>query len=402
MTYTMPPDIANIVNRVGQLTYAPLLLPNTQRRLAGRVALVPEIDLSRYRCQAVIDFIELRFTINRRSQFQHVKRIVDGVLGRSCFVIELDGDGGSASTFMVRVTDAQVAELVDLEQAIDRKFGIVGGATIDALEISVDFYARNADIGERLKMLKVVTSCFVPSRNILDNPLDRPRFINNGTTPQFLVYGGRDMDEGLVRQFRIDAQHDLAPPADATLYVGAKGSESAWRIMHKTLDRQNTFVGTRTDLAEADRRIRIEVTLRGGELQALGLAAIDDLRRFRFARLQAAYFNFMLPTFRGSASTLHERCEAWRDTMRAEKFMKTGILGLMAMDEALADQYADIRKASMGDMRRRGLAVPRKKRVAGGRARTMVAHKSMNRLVSHALENLGRRVAVSFSHRDMG
>ena len=118
MTYAMPPEIANTANRVVKLTYTPLLLPNTQRRLAGRVALVPEIDLSRYRCQAVIDFIELRFVINRRSQFQHVKRIVDGVLGRSCFVVELDGDGGSASTFMVRVTDAKAAELVDLELAI--------------------------------------------------------------------------------------------------------------------------------------------------------------------------------------------------------------------------------------------------------------------------------------------
>lgn len=50
-------------------------LPNIQRRLAGRSALRPVIDLDRYRFRAVIDWIRFRVHFDRRTQAQHVQAV---------------------------------------------------------------------------------------------------------------------------------------------------------------------------------------------------------------------------------------------------------------------------------------------------------------------------------------
>ena len=80
------------------------------------------------------------------------------------------------------------------------------------------------------------------------------------------------------------------------MYLGAKDDDVMIRLMDKIIDGQR-LDGAFIALAEDDKRVRIEVAVRGGELITLGLVGVETLRRFKFKTLQKRYFQFKLPTF---------------------------------------------------------------------------------------------------------
>src|SRR5690606_15566861 len=125
-----------------------------------------------------------------------------------------------------------------------------------------------------------------------------------------------------------------------------KGSASTWRIMTKIIDRQNRHTGTRVELPESERRVRIEVTLNRAELEAINLLALEDLSSFRFQTLQGRYFQFWLPTFNNAPEPDDPKASITRaiEEGRVKKFLQTGVLGLRAMDEARDRIAADRRK----------------------------------------------------------
>ncbi len=384
---------------IGHLAYRRRPLLMKQSRLIGRHVLVPEINLAAYKTWAVIDFIDLRLLLGRKSQFHHIKAIVDGIVGRSCYVFPHDGgNGGETCKFDVRVQDPEVEGLFGLAQAINERYRLELDPAIATLEVSIDFYPRHPDKVARARMLKTLMNSFMPTRDVFSDPLERPRF-TFGRRPEetkFPMFCKGDLTERGLRHFEMSTEEDLAPYMDASFYVGARNSDSAWRIYDKILDRQNPDTGERHELPEDDRRARIEVTLQRPELAAIGLTCLHELKQFSFTSLQGRYFNFMQPTLHEEGPGVKGAMQKWQDGRRVEKFAKTGVIGLRHMDEAQEDHRTQLRHREMENMHQVGLRLPSKNRTGHGVGGTMVSYDEMNRVVSKALEHLDRRVATAF------
>ncbi|MFD1197294.1 hypothetical protein ACFQ3K_02995 [Brucella gallinifaecis] len=197
----------------------------------------------------------------------------------------------------------------------------------------------------------------------------------------------------------IETEWDHAPYSDATINIGDIKADVRWRIMDKTIDTQNRDTGTFKALAEKDKRARVEVTLTGDALSEICPMYFQELTELNFTRLQARYFDFVLPTVSGKVvhkTRWRQAVAVARDRQRIAKFRKTGGIGLKAMDDAVTETQKIIRKQSLPDMHNRGLKLPAKKRIAMGVSQTFVAYEDLNERVLTALRSLGERVRKGF------
>ena len=231
----------------------------------------------------------------------------------------------------------------------------------------------------------------------ISEPLDRPRF-SWGEGPANTAHVlPRSRNAAASDDALAGVEKDQPVAVDATYYVGAHGSSSAWRIMIKIMDRQNRLSGTRLDLPEKERRVRIEVTLDRSELRRLGLDTLTSLKAFRFQTLQGGYFQFRLPTFEdvsslpaGPQAAIASRWEK----QRRQKFQNTGVVGLKAMDEA-SEVQRTARRTEMRKSLSPGTKLRPVRRVGKGPSSTLVAYKDLTDRVLMALRHLGQRVRKS-------
>ena len=227
---------------------------------------------------------------------------------------------------------------------------------------------------------------------------DRPRFtFGSERKDTEFVFQRPHENSNINDDLLISNEWVKSPVFDATYYLGAKGSDAAWRLMDKQLDRQHKSAATRITLPDRQLRTRIEVTLQTSELRRLGIQDLEDLPRFKFGTLQASHFKFMLPTFRNlsgrPAGVLHA-IDVGLENERRSKFLKTGVVGLSAMEDALGRHRTANREKMRADFRSRGKKLKAKSRVGIGRMGTLMAFDELNRRVEWALRHLGERVAA--------
>lgn len=134
------------------------------------------------------------------------------------------------------------------------------------------------------------------------------------------------------------------------------------------------------------------------EVTLLKVTHLEDLQHLKFSQLQGKFFRFMLPTFFDPKHTPHHKYSAtrtWQDKQRITKFSKTGILGLLAMDDALDRQRKKQRRGAQKGFHSRGLTLKPLPRIGKGTARSLVAYHELNQKVEMALRHLGERTAAS-------
>ena len=395
MTISIPLFAVKTKLDLGRLTYRKLPIANIQRRLAGRYALEPEIALNDYSCRAVIDWLSL----GRETQHQWLQHEVKAVLGKASHIKALEEKpGGVSDQFEIRVQEPQLDEVRRLCERVQGKFGLRAPPVVGEIEISVDFTPKTPDDVARAKLFQVLTHHFQPPRDVIAHLRDRPRFaFGTGAAATVGVLGYSRVSCSKNDHFLILTTTDRLPYVDATYYVGSREAGSRWRIMDKVVDRQNRSAGTQRYLADAEKRVRIEVTFSRQELAAMNLNHLADLRTFSFSRLQAKAFIFVLPTFGTREVGLLASISAWKDRRRTEKFSKAGVVGLKTMDDALDRQRETIRSGARSDFRQRGLTMKPLPRFGKGASGTSVAYQEMNERVGVALRHLGERVAASFS-----
>lgn len=377
-------------------------MTNSQARLAGRYALEPEIDLDAFSCQAVVDWVTICFWLGRKTQFHWLQNDMEAVLGRKPFVQPLSEEpGGVADTFDVRIQEPDLRKIRAVCDQIGAKYGQEMLPFIRAMEISIDFTPRQPNDGMRAKLFTVLTRHLWANRDVISNRLNRPRFAwgtGDDETDHVLKHL-KDQPKPVNEHFLVSTERDRAPFTDATYYVGAERETVRWRIMDKVIDTQNHQAGTATLLDEADKRVRIEVTLDRPAVKALGVTYLEELGRLRFATLQGRFFTFMLPTFLDTGKvdrSINSAIKVWHDQQRIAKFQKTGVIGLKAMDDARERQTTRLRKQERGLLVAKGLKMKRPPRVGTQKARTFLAYDELNGRVSDALRHLGSRVAAAF------
>ncbi|TPN49485.1 hypothetical protein FJ976_17295 [Mesorhizobium sp. B1-1-9] len=387
---------------LGELTFRRRAMANSQARLVGRYALEPEIDLDAFNCRAVVDWLTICFWLGRKTQFQWLQDDIEAVLGRKPFVQPLSEEpGGVADKFDVRIQEPDLRKIRAACDLVGAKYGLEMLPFIRAIEISVDFTPKQPDDGKRAKLFTVLTRHFWTDRDVISGHFDRPRFTwgkNKEETGHVLrhIEGG---PEGVNESLLISTVRDRSPFVDSNYYIGAKGSDISWRIMDKVIDTQNHRAGTAIQLDEADKRVRIEVTLDRPAVSAIGLTHLKDLARMRFARLQGMFFTFMLPTFVDVGKvgrSVNSAIKAWHDQQRVAKFLQTGVIGLKAMDDARELQAMHLRKQERRLLVAQGLKMKRPPRVGTQKAGTFLAYDELNGRVSDALRHLGARVAAAF------
>lgn len=388
---------------IGQLPYQRVPLHQTQARLSGRYLLKPEIDLNDFTCRAVIDWITVCFWLGRETQHQWLQCDVEAVLGTKAFIRAIDQKpGGVSDKFDIRVQEPELPKLRQLHHQLEAKFDLHMPPLVRAMEISVDFTPREHDDVARSKLYTALTRHIWTERDVISRPESRMRYFPDASGTKMghvLAYSPRQ-SKSVNDHHLISTDRDRAPFVDSTYYVGARNDDVRWRIMDKIIDRQNRSVGTSLVLDDAMKRVRVEVTLDRPEVTALGIDYLDDLKELRFSTLQGRFFKFMLPTFpdeQQTGSTRRTAIEAWKSRQRMEKFRKTGVIGLEAMDGVLGQQMKRLRKRSVHHLAQKGLALKPLARRGVGVTGHLMAYEEINERISIALKNLGRRVVNDFT-----
>ncbi|RCW87589.1 hypothetical protein [Phyllobacterium bourgognense] len=397
MKFTVPLTAIKDPTKSTELTYVQKSIDKAQRRLKNRIVLEPEISLSDFKCKAVIDWVDVILRVKRDTQFQWIKKEIDDATGQNVHIEVLNERAGRVSSeFEVRIQDADLRIVQRAVDAVEAKFGLNGDPVVQAIEISVDFTPKSPSQQLRSKLVGVMIRHFMPTRDIISYRRDRPRYSwgrrSDGNTRAVLPW---PKDPCVMDQSLVCIDSDLPAHIDATFYLGEDGSDCSWRIMDKILDRQNPSDGSRAVLAEADRRVRIEVTLRGQYIGKLGLERLDDLKRYSFTKMQGDFFRFMLPTFEDTSRMMSGTSRAvWThfERLRRMKFLNTGVLGLNAYDDARKRIVRPVRNMVRRDLKKRGHTLSLKPRVGDGIAGTGVAYKDLNKRVEAALRELRDRM----------
>jgi hypothetical protein len=164
--------------------------------------------------------------------------------------------------------------------------------------------------------------------------------------------------------------------------------------MDKVVDQQNRQAGTFKALDDHEKRARIEVSLGVAEIRRLGITSLDDLQQFGFANLQKEFFAFYLPTFSANEAVpvMSQRAvKQMRSQERVRKFLKTGLIGLQAMDKAWETRRSRNRSDIAAVLRSRGQPVSRF-RTGKGKHGTLLAYVELNKRVETALRHLTESV----------
>lgn len=385
------------------LVYVEEPLKRSQARLVNRTTLTPQIELDSFQCAAVIDWIDVEVQVVRRTQYWHLNDLVENVTGRKEYPEALDlGEGKTATRYKLRVQEPDLGVVRKVIEAIGNKYGLTTAPTVAGIEISIDFYTKKPSEAARARLHGVLIRHFFPTTRVLKANLMWPRFMPGGIKKTDYTVSRNESDDSLDISDRMAPGMDRVPLYGSTYYVGERDDPRAfWRIQNKVLDKQNKAAGTRDELPDEKKRVRIEVTLGQEGCREIGLEQFADLEALGIARLQKGFFQFMKPTFaiirpsavRPASTEVKRKVEE----LRRERFLNAGVLGLQIREDARVELRAlempTIRKLH----RRYGTKMPFRARAGSGAYGTMVAYEELTRMVERALAGLQRKV-----RREMG
>jgi hypothetical protein len=385
------------------LTYVEEPLRRSQARLANRSSLTPQIELDGYQCVAVIDWIDLEFEVARRTQYWKLNELIEKLTGRKEFPKALNlSEGKTATRYKLRVQEPDLAVVRKVMSAVDTKYGLATPPWVTGIEISLDFYPVKPSNAARARLHGVLVRHFFPTTRVLKTNRMWPRFMPGRFKRTEYTISRNEGDDSLDVGGRMAPSMDRPPFYRSTFYVGERDDPRAfWRIQNKVLDKQNKAAGTRDELADEKKRVRIEVALGREGCREIGLERFADLERLGIARLQKGFFQFMKPTFaivrpsavRPASTAVKRRVE----DQRRQRFLNAGVLGLQiredAREELRALEMPTIRRLH----RRNGTKMPARVRAGSGAYGTMVVYEELTRMVERALAGLQRKV-----RREMG
>ncbi|MGV8989727.1 MAG: hypothetical protein ACOH2H_26375, partial [Cypionkella sp.] len=318
--------------------------------------------------------------------------------------------GGACDTFDIKIQDpASVRWVVEVCREIAAKFGEKEEPVVSGVEFSLDAYPREPSYDARAMLLGVMQRTIFTHRDIVTKKASRPRSTTKSAMPETTgpnlpqakkLQNRKLFIEGVTGKPNYNytvAENHRTPFIDGTMYFGAKKDDVMIKIMHKTIDEQKpaqkSSEGSAKILTEIERRVRIEVTIQGKELDEIGFRNLADLQGFKFSKLQGRYFQFKLPTFRDALNSVSSGASAVLAEMekrRAEIFLKSGVVGLNASEEERANERArmlpGIRKALRSEGRTLKL-----KRTGQGETGTFVAYAELNHLAALSFRHLGNR-----------
>jgi len=254
MALTIPITTRKSLTDLEPLTYGAKKLAGCQRRLDGRWLLQPDIDLSKFTCRAVIDWVEINFETVLPTRILELRRLMAPVFGgRKPYCVPMQDSDTTlprlerfrrkSHLFVLRVQEPDFAQIAAALIAIARRYQLSADPRIPAIEVSIDFTPKTPCDWDRLAMVLVLGRHLLPTaHDVISCKADRERF-SWGDKKFDTVSFGTDQERINRDVLPLSLTGDQAPFADATLYIGAKSGPVMWRIMDKVIDRQNRGKG---------------------------------------------------------------------------------------------------------------------------------------------------------------
>jgi len=381
--------------------------------LKDRLILKPDIDLNRYRCHAVLDWIEVQIETIGVHQAINIQRFASKVLGdnRSASKVYVSGptrnSGYSGSSFIIRLQQPEFRHLGFLCAELLKKYPTsarsIDDLAIAGIEVSVDFYVKNhAEMGSeaqnllRWQMTEVLRRHLRPERSLTELEENQPRFfatVNGKSTSKSLVSkatakaSGKQrseiqrlgLNERVLAPLRIGA-HEQAP-IDTTFYIGKKGSPVMLRVMDKTNDQRDPNLGTAVNLAPAECRSRIEVTFMKkpdevGGPAAVELETLSDLVEYPLKTIRKLVFEFFYPTTNSDDELAHLSFPV--NVTELDVFRLSGVYGLDRLQRSIAE---------ISDRQYRKKEITTKPRPIGRKGKA-VSFVELNRMIDRSLVRL--------------
>ncbi len=384
-----------------ELAYGVETLRSAQKRFQDRMVLRPLINLDAYQWAAVVDWIDVEFELGRPSQHWHLNDRIERLTGRKEYPEALDvGPGGTATRYRLRVQEPDFCVLRRVLADLEEEYDFASPAIVVGIEVSIDAYPKDPGEEARALLYGVLVRHFFPTTTVLTRGRTWPRFVPGLVKPADYVVSRNQADPRLDIIARMTPSFDRSPTYTSTFYIGEKDDPFAmWRIQNKVVDKQNKAAGTHEELAEEDKRVRIEVALGPDGCRVAGIAEFNRISELSFTKLQKGFFQFRLPTFatysptstRSSSKPIHAVKQRIEET-RKHRFLNAGVLGLQIREDARRDHAKLQRDYFLSWHKAHGSKMPKKNRVGVGPYGTHIDYKQMSRVIERALAGLQRKV----------
>lgn len=224
--------------------------------------------LKEFRATAVIDWLDVQISTERRTQHQYVRKALLAITGIDHWWAEAINiqPGDVTDTFRIRFHDElanNYHHLCAVFNALAKRIPLAAEPIIAGIEISCDFWHKQQSVeATRALTYRLQTSLFAPGTN-------HRQYNSDSNSNQFLDKPGH----------RINPAYNLR--------IGNELDAISWQSYHKRTDRKQP-------LPLRQQRARVEVTLRGDALQQYGFGLLSGLQHFPFETL-ASLFTFRCP-----------------------------------------------------------------------------------------------------------
>ena len=221
-------------------------------------------SLSRFRCRAVVDWLDLRITTAKPTNFMTVQAEITAILGNTkpVYVAAQDeGPGRAATIFDIRFHDPnRWTDLTDCMEQMAVRFPFAAPPEVVKLELAVDFYSRHDSPSDLYAMTERLMR----------------ELAADGLKPRQHIH----IAEGLhITKFLLDDEIQWKTNPRFMMYVGNRDDEQAWRVYLKQTDCNKTPIAD-----SKQHRARVEVTLSGEPLAAYCIT-LQGMADMRFERL---------------------------------------------------------------------------------------------------------------------
>ncbi|SNR78390.1 hypothetical protein [Puniceibacterium sediminis] len=376
-----------------------------QRRFDGRVALLPQLNLSDYTFRAVIDFVEIKAKSRGYVNWAHLSEWLKTRTQLSCSIT-----GNGKDKVFIKVQEPDRHHLVRLLDAINEHASLSTDGNLNAVEVSIDICPTKQRLHEYLpesqrlslvdyermnwRMTEHLNRHFLPPQEFWDYQRGKPRSVYEDGMHWLFTRPSVDrilrsswssqhalmIQESHGIQFPVhlpflqemEPRNYRQPNVNGTTYWGEKNGDVSFRVMYKLKDNQNRGDGEFELLSAYDRRARIEVTLRGKALRDNKLENCwnigDGLRMLR-----RKFFKFWIPTLPLTADT----CVSSLDL---ERFQRGGVLAVLQAAKAERERHSHLNRRVRGRRLRKGW-----RRMANDEHEGLQAYTQMNKRCADAL-----------------
>lgn len=358
-----------------EILYTPVDRKLVQQRLEGRLVLAPDVDLSGFRAEAVIDWINIGVILKEPTQFRYIKDVIGRTGAKGVFVKPLERKRESCRHYRITIQHPfQGAAIARAIEAVRGAF-TVEATSVEGLEVSLDLYPRRPDRLNRHKLLAVV------QRHLWVDPAI---LVRSGALRQ--IWESPDDPDDFRTLIVPSSTNRVWDFGTATTYAGREGGPIAFRIQDKVTDRRRRDKKTGKwlfdQLHEKDHRVRVEVTLTGVGLAASGYADLESVLRGEFQSLKK-FFRFVLPSVPIGSNPMFGDFPARQDW---RKFQSGGVCIFRHMEAAKEVDRQRIRRD-----RERMLKLPRLRKAPAGEMGPLARYVELDDMIRQALRNLSCR-----------